>query len=33
MTETDAQGRFTLKGLRRGDVEIWAKRERFLYGT
>jgi len=31
--ETDAQGRFTLRGLCRGGVEVWAKRNRFLYGT
>jgi len=31
--ETDAQGRFTLPGLCQGDVEIWARLDRILYGT
>jgi hypothetical protein len=31
--ETDAEGRFTLQGLCRGPVEIWAKLDRVLYGT
>jgi protocatechuate 3,4-dioxygenase beta subunit len=32
-TQTDADGRFTLQGVCRGDVEIWAKIDRVLYGT
>jgi hypothetical protein len=31
--ETDAEGRFTLQGLCKGPVEIWAKLDRALYGT
>lgn len=31
-TQTDASGRFTVQGVCRGDVEVWAKLDRALYG-
>jgi hypothetical protein len=32
-TETDAQGRFTLREICPGPIEIWAKLDSVLYGT
>ena len=33
MTETDAQGKFTLERICSGPIEIWAKLDSVLYGA